>query len=297
MQLPRDVVYLPDDTVALLELFPAKLVRLNLAGEPLGDVRLGVNRDAAAGGITAAGQCIYRGGALLLSGQYASQTETGQKRVLYLCGLSLDGQEQVRYCESRMELDFNDLCCVERELSPHCHLASAVGPDGRVYFPQAWDRYAIEVRHADGGVDGVIERAFANRMRTEDELRRISALYDPSTESTPFEVRRVIEPQPAVIAGLEVMARGDLWVLHSRSGEGFPAGIMQRCDVFDPEGRYLREVFPACEGDAELDGIEFLGDGRLLLIKAASFSAMARTDLGSVPLDGEEEVPPIEIIC
>ncbi len=297
VQRPRDVVCLPDATVALLDMFPAKLVKLSLEGEPRGDIRLGINRDPAAGGFTAASQCVYRGGTLLLTGQHTGRTETGQRRVLYLSRLDLSGEEQLRFCETQMELDFGNLCFIERELSPHCHQASAVGPDGRVYFPQDWDRYAIEVRSPDGSLDRIITRSFENRPRTEDELRRVNAVFDASAANTPYKMTRRIEANPAVIEGLHVDHEGQLWVLHSRSAEDLPDGVVQAYDVFSPDGHYLYVAHLACEGRADQDGFEFLPDGRVLLIKGQTLSAMARTDLGSVPLGEEEEIPPIEIVC
>lgn len=173
---------------------------------------------------------------MLLPGQHTGRTEKGQRRVLYLSRLDLNGEEELRFCETQMELDFGNLCFIEREPSPHCHQASAVGPDGRVYFPQDWDRYAIEVRLADGSPDRIITRSFKNRARTEDELRRVNAVFDASAANTPFEMTRKIESNPPVIVGLHVDHKGLLWVLH-------------------------------CEGRADHDGLEFLPDGRVLLIE------------------------------
>jgi hypothetical protein len=216
---------------------------------------------------------------------------------MYLSRLSDTGKELVRYRESTMTLDFRKLHFVERELSPGFFLAAAVGPDGRVYVPQAWDRYAIDVFHRDGTPDRVIEREFENRERTEDELRRVNALFDASDRNTPYEVTREIEPSPPVIADLHVDAGGILWVLHSRSAEDLPEGVMQAYDLFDGEGGYLRRAFISCEGDPDMDGLEFLPDGSVLLIKDYVLAGMARSDLGNIPLGEEEESAPMEIIC
>ena len=293
---PRDVVCLPDNSVGLLELFPAKIVKLSPEGEPRGTLIVGGD-EAPEGGFTSASRCVYRGGTFMVAGQRLLSSQTGQNRVMYLCRLADSGEELVRYREATMTLDFQNLCFVEREMEPGFHLANAVGPDGRVYAPQAWDRYAIEVFLPDGTLDRVIEREFENRKRTEQELRRINALFDASESNIPYEVSRKIEPSPAVVSGLHVDPAGNLWVLHSRSAEECPAGVMQTYDLFDPTGRYLRQVAIACEGDPEYDGIEFLDDGRVLLIKGYVEAGMARSDLGSVPLGEEEESSPMEIIC
>ncbi len=294
---PRDVLLLPDQTIGLLELFPAKLVKLSLEGEPRGVVTIGGNRAAEAGGFTAASRCVYRGGTFLLAGQHTAQSESGQCRVQFLARISEAGEERVRYREATMTLDFRKLCFVERDLQPAFNNANAVGPDGRVYAAQAWDRYAIDVFRPDGERERVIEREFENRPRTEDELKRIHALFDASDRNIPYEVTREIESAPPVITSLRVDDQGILWVEHSRSSEAGPAGAMVTYDLFDAEGRYLRAVSIVCEGDPESDGLEFLSDGRVLLIKGYGLAGMARTDLGSVALGEEEETPPLEVIC
>lgn len=292
---PRDVVILPDDTVGLLELFPAKLVCMSLAGEPRPTLVFG--GDPAEGGFTSASTCTRRGANFVVAGQSIAQIENGQDRHMYLARVADDGGIRHVYSEANMVLDFGDLVFKERELNPGCHLAHALGPDGRVYVTAAWDRYAVEVYAPAGELERVIERDFENRPRTEAELRRVNALFDANDRNIPFEVGREVEPSPAVIAGLAVDAAGRLWVLHSRSAEDRAAGVMQTYDVFDAQGAFAEQVSLACEGDPERDGLVFLDDGRILLIKGFVEAGMARTDLGNVPLGEEEGAAPMEIVC
>jgi hypothetical protein len=166
-----------------------------------------------------------------------------------------------------------------------------------VYVPESWDRYAIEVLGPDGTLERVIERDFENRRRTEDELRRTHAVFEASARNNPYGEEHEIEPCPPALADLRVDAGGTLWVLHSRSAEGRTAGVMQTYDLFDPDGRYLEQVSIACSADPELDGLEFLGDDRVLLIKGYALAAAGRSDLGSVPLGEDGEPEPQEVIC
>ncbi len=293
---PRDVTFLPDGTLGLLELFPAKFVRLSTTGEPRGTLLVGGDA-APQTGFTSASSVASGGGVLVIAGQNLLQREGGQERDMYLARLSDTGKIAGRLREATMTLDYSKLHFVERELSPPFHLALAVGPDGRIFVPQAWGRYAVEVLAPDGTLERIIERTFENRLRTEDELRRLNALYEASARNTPYPVTREIEPSPPAIADLHVDPDGTLWVAHSRSSEDCPEGVMIAYDLFDREGRYLREARVACNGDPEYDGLEFLPDGRVLLIKGYVLAGMARTDLGSVPLGEEEDPAPMEIIC
>ncbi|MFH1843234.1 MAG: hypothetical protein ABIF77_08490, partial [bacterium] len=175
--------------------------------------------------------------------------------------------------------------------------AVALGPDGKVYVPPAWDRYAIDVLTPDGEHVCTIEREFQNRQRTETELRRVNAIFDASARASGVQQEREIEPCPQVISDLHVDATGRLWVQHSRSDEDRPAGIMMSYDLFDANGSYLREVHIACEGDSSLDGLVWLNDGRVLLIKGLVLAQLAQTDLGNVALGEEAESSNMEIIC
>ncbi|MCK4413852.1 MAG: hypothetical protein KAY32_09925 [Candidatus Eisenbacteria sp.] len=293
---PRDIICLPDETIGIMMMFPAKLVRLTREGDPLESITA-MTGEGEVGDFTAGALCASRGGNLVLAATKLLPTEHGQDRVMYLCRLSDTGRETVRYCESRMSLDFRKLHFIEREISPSFHSALALGPDGRVYVGQAWDRYAVEVYHPDGTLERVITRAFENRKRTKDELRRVNALFDASARNNPYGETREVEPSPPVIAGLHVDNDGRLWVLHSRGAENLPQGIMQSYDLFDADGRYSRRVHVACDGDPDYDGLTLLPDGRILLIKGLVLAGTAQSDLGSIPLGEEEEAGNMEFVC
>jgi hypothetical protein len=293
---PRDVVILPDQTVGIMIMFPARIVRLSREGEPREALSV-TPGEGDGGGFIAGTLCDCRGGNLVLAASKLRQTETGQDREMYLCSLSSTGQELVHYCEAKMSLDFRKLHLVERELSPGFQTALALSPDGRVYVAQAWDRYAVAVYQPGGTLERVVGREFANRKRTEQELRRINALFDASARNNPYGETREIEPCPPAITSLYVDESERLWVQHSRSGEDLPAGIMQAYDLFDSRGRYLRRVLMACDGDPEYDGLQFLPDGRVLLIKGLILASMAQSDLGSIPLGEAEDSSNMEFVC
>jgi hypothetical protein len=293
---PRDLVYLPDQTVGIMTMFPAKLVRLSREGEPRESLIV-TTGEGEQGGFTAGAVCASRGGNLVLGATRLTQTETGQERLMYLCSLAADGREQVRYCESHLSLDFRKLHFVEREISPCFHSTLALGPDGKVYVPHDWDSYSVMVYRPDGTLARIITRTFENRKRTEQELRRVNALFDASARNNPYNETREIEPRPQVINGLHVDNAGRLWVLHSRSSENLPEGVMQCYDLFDANGSYLQQVFVVCDGHPDYDGLQLLPDGRVLLMKGLVLASMAQSDLGNIPLGEDEESSNMEFVC
>lgn len=293
---PRDVVVLPDGSIGLMTMFPAKLVRLTPEGEPLPTLEFrlaeGDRADFVAGIL-----CLARGGNLVLGATHLAQTETGQERAFLLGRWDLDGAPGPRYRTSHMTLDFSRLHFVERENSPAFHRAAALGPDGRVYCASGWGTYAVEVYAPDGTHERVVARPFENRDRTPLELQRVNDLYDASARNSPVKQTREVEPQPPAITALHVDADSRLWVEHSRSGEDLPDGVMTAFDVFAPDGAGHERVLVACEGDAAEDGLILLPDGRWLLLKGLAAAEMAQSDLGNIPLSEGDAAAPMEFVC
>jgi len=293
---PRDIVILPDGGVGLMTMFPAKLVRLTPEGEPLPSLEFrlaeGEHADFVAGNL-----CRARGGNLVLGATHLVQTETGQERAFLLGRWSADGAPGPRYRTSHMTLDFSRVHFVERENSPAFHRAVALGPDGRVYCAEEWNDYAVGVYAPDGTRERSVTRPFENRDRTALELQRVNDLYDASARNSPVKQTREVEPQPPVIAALHVDAESNLWVEHSRSGEGLPDGVMLAFDVFPPDGSPHERVLMACEGDAAEDGLLLLPDGRWLLLKGLAAAETAQSDLGNIPLSEGGDTSAMEFVC
>jgi hypothetical protein len=296
VRMPRDVVFLADGTLGIAELFPAKLVRMTPDGEPRPSIMLGSGSGPVTGLRVTIG-CENRGATLLLAGHLAVQGDVGQDRTQFLCTIGEDGAEQARFCQAEMALDFQRPRILEREILPGFFVANAIGPDGRIYAPRSRDAYVIDVYLPDGTLERVIEREFDNRPRTARETRRIEAVFNAAARQIPGEIVPVIEPANPVIAGLSVDEGGDLWVKHSRSGDDRPPGVLLTYDRFDPTGRYVQAVSIACEGDPAYDDLEFLPDGRVLLIKGYVLAQWSAFDFGTVDWDDDEETAEMEIVC
>ena len=124
----------------------------------------------------------------------------------------------------------------------------------------------------------------------------MNALVDAWMADVPGEFVRNIEPVEPAIAEMFVDDDGILWVQNSRSGRNQPDGVLMTYDTFNAEGEYLQQVSVACEGDPAYDGLRFLGDGNVLLIKGY---VLARwTSMGARGVDFGEEANsgPMEII-
>lgn len=295
VRIPQALVTLPDGALGILELFPGKIVKLSLEGDPRGNVTLGGNGDPQTG-FVAAFNSENRGGTILVAAQHSTLTDGGQDRTQYLARISEEGEELVRFRAASMTLDFNNPRFVERDLLPAFLLASTVGPDGHVYVVRKRDQYAIEVYNPDGELVRVIEREFEIRKRDDRDLHRMNALVDAWIQGFPGEMPRDLEAYEPAITEMFVRDDGTLWVQHSRSGHDLPPGILLSFDTFDPGGQYLQEVHIAAEGNPAYDGLKFLTGDRVLLIKGYVLARWASRGARNATFDEEEETGPMEVV-
>jgi hypothetical protein len=296
VRVPIDMEFLDDKTLGLLELFPAKMVTMALDGTPGSTMTL-TQKGGVQDGFTVAVSCQRRGDVFLVSGQRATQTETGQIRHQFVSRYNSEGAQEILFCEASINFSFNPPKFVEREMLPAFFFASTVGPDGRVYIAESRDDYAISVYNPDGTLDRIIEREFVNWKRNSRDKSRMQAMVDAWFAGFPNEVEQTMDEHEPPISDLFVTEDGVLWVQHSRSGRDQPEGVLLTYDTFDPEGNYLQEVSVISEGDPAYDGLEFLADGRVLLVKGQVLANWASLGARNVDFGDDSRDEPMEVIC
>jgi len=295
VRIPQDMVFLPDGNLGILELFPGKMVKLSPEGDPAGELTLG--GEGPQTGFIAALGAHNRGGTILVSAQRSTPNDAGQERTQFLARINDSGEEIVRYRETSMILDFNNARFVENELLPPFFLANCVGPDGRIYTPRTHDQYAIEVYLPDGNLERVIEREFQNWSRDDRDNSRMNALVDAWIQGFPGEMPRELNSYEPAITEMFVADDGVLWAQHSRSGREQPDGVLLTFDTFDIEGNYLQQVSVAADGDPAYDGLKFIGNDRVLLIKGYVLARWTSRGAQNATFGEDDETGPMEIIC
>lgn len=291
---PQNMILLPNNTIGILELFPAKFVTLSLDGTPKNGLVFG-GEDNPQTGFSAAFQANYRAETLMVAAQHSQPIETGQSRTQYLARLSESGEEIVRYRESKTTLDFTAFKFVEKELLPAFLLANAVDNEGRVYTARSRNEYVIEVYNPDGSLDKIIERAYKNRKRNKKEKERLDALVEAWMQGVPGDVVKEIEETEPAITEMHVDDNGVLWVLSSRSGNEQPEGIFLTYDTFSPDGTWLQEVSFKSEANPYYDGIKFLNGDKALLIKGYVLARWASRGARNADFGDDSEVSAMEI--
>ena len=294
---PVDLVRFEDGNFGIAEFFPGKLTKVTPDDVPAGSITINLG-GGESGGFTMQTQAEARGGHLVVAGSRSVPKPHILERVHYVAAVDLEGNELARYIEQVSEIQRPHSVVHEDDFIPCITQAVALGRDGRVYLPPERDRYVVNVYNADGTIAHVIERpGFRTWWRNKVDMRRITALFEtwagPNPETYPdFDLKQT----ERAITALHLDGRDRLWVQHSRSNRDQPDGVFLSLDLYDPDGVWQCEVRLVCEGNPVSDGIRFLGDGRILLIKGFVCARLSCLGAGGASL-GEDDAETIEIIC
>lgn len=294
---PVDLVRLPDGTIGIAEVFPGKIVQVTRDDQPAGQITIDVS-GGVSGGFTIQTMAEARGDYLLVAGSRSVPQERILERIHFLASVDKEGKELVRYVDQRSEIQRPHSVVHENDFLPAFPLAATLGPDGRVYSPGDREKYEVLVFKPDGEVDYVIERpGFETWKRNKLDMQRVTALFHAWAGSNPetypeFDLKKT----ERAISSLQVDGQGRLWIQHARSNRDLPEGVFLNLDLCDDKGVWQREVRLECEGSPISDGLRFLGDGRVLLIKGFVVARLACLGSGMATL-GEDDTDKIEIVC
>lgn len=164
------------------------------------------------------------------------------------------------------------------------------GPDGAVYAAPELYPYRIHVFDPTGGLRRVISREYTSLSRTPEEYARVQQLFEAFVRNVP-RASVVIEHTHADIQDLQVARDGTVWVLSSEGRFRAPAGVLGVYDVFEPGGRFVRQVAFHGEGDPIADGVWLLED-RVIVARGTAAAVLARLEGGA-----GGETPGLTVIC
>jgi hypothetical protein len=299
VRMGTDMAFLPDGSIGVARRYPGAIVRLDRQGHPAGPAIGGRTAELGFASLEVGGGNLVAGAV----GRVAGEREMTNTTTFFLGSFDLEGTEKARYLASEWFVDYqNDFVFDEARAIADFAYSFAVDREGRVYAAADRDRYAISVFAPDGRLERVIEREFTPRRRTATELARMRALTDRRFRTFPFDITFDLCENEAVLAwyhrALQIAADGTLWVRHSRSGTDQPPGVMLTFDVFDPAGRFVRQVAVPDVGEALHDGVFLAGADRLVLVRGFVDSMRTHVGGGQGALAdlGDEPAAP-EIVC
>lgn len=292
-RLPANLVFMPDGTLGLAQIFPGKIIKINLDGSPAGSFAPG-GADPTAGGFLQLFDCVASGSDLVVTAESIAQAgNAAQDRTNYVASVDAAGKEKVRFLERKNHMDFAAFEFNEDKTDRVDFRKVAAGKDGRVYVAGTRNRYAIDVYGKDGKLQRVIERAYERRNRTDEEFKRLQTVVQAQLAQLPGAKVTMSRTEPD-IAAIEIGNDGNLWVSTSRSGVEQPAGIMFTWDVFTPDGEFLKQVSAKCQGDGKKDSLIWTPDGNAVLVTGFLDAAMSLQGGGAA--DDDDEAAPMEVV-
>jgi len=292
---PGDVVFMPDGTLGLVQIFPGKIVKLTMDGDPAGDFHPDTGA-ATAGGFLALVNCRSAGGNLVLSGVQIRPNDAGngQIRNYFVRSYAMDGALQADYFGKQIEWVFGPGFKLREIENDFIWWRMDVGPDGRLVVCEPRNEYALSVYAPDGTLERVIEREYESWERNETVYKRFESIIAAQSANFPFEVETEVEKLEQDVGDLRVARDGRIWVLPSRQMYEPEPGSFATYDVFTAAGEFQEQVKVVCPGDPAYDRLVFAGEGLAFQVTGfwdAVLSAAAAGD------GGDEEAAPMEVIC
>ncbi len=285
------IFFTRDGKLGVLQAFPGRIVLLTLEGEPAGDHPLPAREDG--------GMVLLFGGAsradnvvLVLGSNAFAENRFDQTR--YLGRLGADGKEMAKYHSETRTIDFASPV-IDDTVWDTFDRRWTIGVDGRVYACTHFADYRVQVWNPDGTTDRVIEREYTHLKRTPEEKKMMEDIFGAFTRQIPNATVKISEINKDIDT---IFSRedGTLWVLTSQGTHNLPAKTAGTFDVFDREGRFVRQVTLQVPGDPLTDAYYFVGD-RFYVVTDLLQAAIALQAGGQSVAIGDQEPEPMSVIC
>ena len=289
-QFATDMLFTPSGNVGVMQAFPPKIVQLSKTGEPAGNYEIAETPDP---GFRFLLNARSAGDYVVVAAGASAPGEGTFTQSRYLAATN-DEKEIVRYYSEDRELNLADMVIDESKWDTFDRRWE-LGPDRRVFAVLEQGKYRIHVWKEDGGIDRVIERDYEPMERTADERERILEIYKSfSRQWGGANARFEINDFHRGIEQFYIRDDNSLWVLTSQGSRQNPDGTIGTFDVFDPEGRFMKQVSLTGEGDGTEDFYFFVGN-RVYVVRGFLNAAMASIGGGDGD-DSDEEPEPVAII-
>ena len=181
--------------------------------------------------------------------------------------MDLDGNEQHRFAHWPGGYDFTRPIHVVEEKKYHPFDSYTMDEQGRVYHTLEREEYLIQVLEPDGTPLFRIHRDWEIHRRTKEEkdAAKNSFRFGGNTKLPPISYDMADTDE--AISNIEVV-NGELLVWSPRPDRSENPDGPSYVSVFDLEGRLVEERHRNVPRDPEEDRILWLGDGRVVLVKA-----------------------------
>ncbi len=264
---------MPNQYIGVVQMMPAKIVTLDREGIPGGHFSLG----NGGGGMRMVRRAAASDHSVVI-GMVSPSFQDGSVVTTHsLAIVDPDGEVKHTIIEAKEEQHGGNISIggSGNEFTNQW----SVGRDGSVYVTQHNHDYKIEVFNAEGTAERVICREYDTLKRLaadiaadEEQNAEMAQRFSGSIELEVPQYERDINtvyPRPD----------GKLWVSTSRGIRNCPAGAIGTFDVYDAEGKFVRQLSIEVDYNPERDQY-VLTDDRLFILKEAQMRPASTSTSG-----------------
>ncbi|MCB1183427.1 6-bladed beta-propeller [bacterium] len=296
LNLLIDAVRLGDGTVGLVQPFPGRIVLVDSAGDPAGEIPAG---DPTTGGFAFLVAAASRGGlAVVVGTRMTIQGGTGVATsfVDRVVGDRLSGSPLLETTRPVGQTD---------SAPGDVHLPVGgqfdIDRDGRVAMLADRDEYRIDVYGPDDVRQFTVTREAEPLLLTEAEKAAIAGRLAPTPGARGNRQEFRVPDVAAAVQKLHWSDAGELWVLPAHGTRDQPPGVHSTWDVFTPDGVFARRVRVACDADPERDEVHFPGGDLVVIVTNAEdamdsyFGNLLGAADGAAATENDDDL--LQIVC
>jgi len=292
----NSMVAMPDGSLGIGQVLPGKVVVVAADGTPVRSFRV---TDPAAPG---SGFVLYLGGVahddmLVATGmRWRMDSLPLMVQETFLRRYDLDGIAVHDFLRKETTFDLQAFVFTESGYD-FVWTRFDVRPDGRICVAPARNVYEIQLLAPDGEVERIITRPYTSVPRSTAEREEARRSLTAIGTNYGRELQDVqVEATEADILSLRAMADGSLWVRTSRGDRDRPDGVLTSLDVYDPAGRFVRQLALRAPGDPTRDAIYLLSDGRVVVVTGAVAAYRREQDTERDQDDAGADAV-VEVVC
>lgn len=265
---PEDLVFLGDGSLGLVQYINGKIIRIDLAGNPLGSW-MPPGYGAESGGMFSIRRARYRAGTFVVNGAQVQPAEEGMVRTQFLVRCDDQSAIEAEYLSRTTAAVLMRDGWIEKDNYFPSHERWDIDGEGMVLAAPERNNYQVVVYGRDGKPLRSFGREHEAWQRTEAEKQEIRDSLTVIRDGQRVEVKVVVEDREPSILAVFCRPNGEIWVLPSGANKEQEPGIMQTFDVFDGAGGFVRQVKLKCPGDPDEDKLVLLDAHRAALIRGA----------------------------
>ena len=292
MRRPNDCFIMGDGAICVLQGFGGRITKLDGEGLPAGDASYAPISGSGQFSVMIRG--LAAGDDMLLAGIKLAFTGNTSEQTYFLTRCDATGKELGTIIEKKNTIDYSDFVLTEGGMD-FVWGRMAVGPDGTVHVVPARNEFAVH-SWAPDGTERIITRPYEPVSRNDEQKDVARKIVEGIGTNYPTPPREIgIEDYEADVTGMWAHADGTLWIQTSRGDAEHPDGTWTMLDVYDTDGKFVRQVALAGDHDPLRDGLHMLPDGRFVVVTGALDAFLSQQAVGGE--EAAEEAEPLEIIC